>query len=152
MYEGGFTFEEYNEQIPDHKEVLSLLNDDQDIKDFFHSIDSYILNIQQNEDKYATDHVCVAKIGETTIGMTMSKQYPDYVEVYYALLPKFQLEGIGAFMLESFCTCLFRTYGLDKLYLQINSKNDKHRIIASRVGFTKDKQSRYVINNYVQNH
>ena len=152
MHDSNFTFEDYDENDFEHKCVLMQLENDQDVKDAFYSIQSYVVNIQENVDKTLIDHVCVARIHTLYVGMIMSKKYGDKVEVSYALLPKYRGEGIAAFMLESYCNILFKTYDLDKIYLQIRQDNIASRIVASRVGFSKDKGTRYVMNNSIQNH
>lgn len=59
-------------------------------------------------------------------------------EVGYYLAPAFRGNGRMAKALNSFCTCLFQTFGLNKVYAQTGAFNQASVRLLERTGFRRD--------------
>ena len=145
----GLSFEEYDKNNIRHISLVRTLDNDPKVQEVFNSLESYIHNIIDNEDKNITDKVYVVTGYDENIGLIMSKMYGNKLHISYALSPKFRGEAFSVYMLDTYSDYLFRTYPkLDKVYVQINPQNKASKVVAAKVGFVKENIINYSLENY----
>lgn len=140
-----FRLEAYNSAKETHVECIEKLNNDVDVKKYLGNLFYMIDRIRLRRDENFIDQIYIVYFHDKIIGFISISIIDEIPCISSALLRDYRGESLGRLLLQNFTYYLQDYYHFDKVYVHINSDNERSKAIAEFVGYEYEDGDKYSI-------